>query len=428
MKNALKALAYGCMAFVVFGLYSCEDDQEEMLQVEGLNSEKSDVSSTFDRFDTTLVNDMVMPENSLRSCFVNSKKWTYEGSRKYISFKFLGNPTELQKKYFRTYLMEWMSYANLTFKEVTSSSKADVRVKFADGVTDKGGNWSYVGSDARLVSQSEPTIHFQYLDENYNQSIWSRKMLHEMGHMLGLVHEHQSPNSTVAFDTNEVYKWGRTQGWSDEETNQNVLMKYSSSSVTATSFDPNSIMLYALPAKCYKSKKAPVENYLLSQSDKDMIRNMYPFKGFKRLYRCYIDYMNGVVVNRHFYTTDFNELYVGSNPLYVESSMGLVYDEANKASNTKMIYRFWNQAINDHFYTSSVDEYKHLIAHPESGYAYVGTAGRAYAKSTSNTNTVYRYVHKTTGEHFFTIFESERSLLPSLGFTYEGIAFYTIKE
>lgn len=423
MRNLFKAMAYGCVAVAFLGLNSCEDDQKTAMQEEKLTS-YSGAAWT----DTTLVNDIRELDTELRACFVNGKKWTYASGKNYISYKFLGNPTELQKKMFRTYLYEWMSYANLNFKEVTGN--AEVRVKFADGVTDRDGNWSYIGTDARnITNQSEPTIHFQVLNASTPQSTWSRKLLHEMGHMLGLYHEHQSPNCVNQFIPSEVYAWGaNSQGWSKAKVDANILNRISASLVDASSYDTKSIMLYSLPSYCYVSGVAPVEAYVLSDKDKQMITNKYPFNGKKRLYRCYLDIVNGQVVNRHFYTTEFAELYAATNVKYVESSMGLIFDVNNQPSGTKPLYRFWNQALNDHFYTANYDEYRNLVNNPNYGYTYVGKVGHVYTTSKSNTNPVYRYYNPSTGEHFYTINEAERSVLGGFGFTYEGIAYYTIKD
>jgi hypothetical protein len=56
-----------------------------------------------------------------------------------------------------------------------------------------------------------------------------------------------------------------------------VLEKYSPKGITATEYDPKSIMLYAFAAELFSDNKGPTnENTKLSVKDKKKIREMYP--------------------------------------------------------------------------------------------------------------------------------------------------------
>lgn len=414
-------LAYIGIAIASFVLNSCEEEVDSIQQ-----TEKESISfAPRNNNDTTLAADMIDSDVSLRSTFDINQDWP-KGST--IRYKFLGNPTELQKTKFRIYLLEWMSYANLSFKEVSKSQTAEVRVQFTKPGDADQGNWSCVGTGAKRVSdQSEATIHFQILNDKTPKSVWSRKLLHEMGHMLGLKHEHQSPLAPQnVFDTTEVYKWGEKQGWNRSKVYNQVLYHYSADyEVTTNKYDVKSIMMYSLPAECYLSKIAPRQYYILSEWDKDMIRNRYPFNGKLRLFRCYFGIINGQVINRHFYTTNFEELYKYADNESVESSMGLIYD--HYVSGTSRLYRFYHPILNDHFYTANYNEYKALI-NSNSGYTYEGSIGYVYTTAKSNTTPVYRRYNPNTGEHFYTISSNEANTVLNMGFVNEGIAFHIMKD
>jgi hypothetical protein len=68
-----------------------------------------------------------------------------------------------------------------------------------------------------------------------------------------------------------------TNGWSDEYTRSNVLEPMAVD--RSTRFDPQSIMLYPVPAELLTDPAAavPWSNSELSDLDKAFIRTIYPF-------------------------------------------------------------------------------------------------------------------------------------------------------
>ena len=91
------------------------------------------------------------------------------------------------------------------------------------------------------------------------------------------------------------------------------------------------------------------------------------------------------------------------------------------------IYRFINRNNGDHFYTASTKEKDGLIANPQWGYAFEGIAFYEQISQVDGTLPVYRFYKSSTGDHFYTISESEKNSLqsnPQHGYQYEGIGFY----
>ncbi len=65
----------------------------------------------------------------------------------------------------------------------------DVRVGF-----EAKGSWSYIGRDAANVPQDQPTVNLQGIGEKFDAGA-RRQVLHEFGHVLGLLHEEQNPQA-----------------------------------------------------------------------------------------------------------------------------------------------------------------------------------------------------------------------------------------
>jgi len=135
------------------------------------------------------------------------------------------------------------------------------------------GSWSYLGTDVldtRIIPYNKPTMNFGW----FNIST----VLHEFGHMLGLIHEHQSPfGEPIPWNKTELYKWAAdTQKWSVQETNSQVLNKYNSTLLNGTVFDPKSIMLYFYPKSLTTNNTGTSMNVRLSPYDVFYINSRYP--------------------------------------------------------------------------------------------------------------------------------------------------------
>jgi hypothetical protein len=112
---------------------------------------------------------------------------------------------------------------------------------------------------------------------------------------------------------------------------------------------------------------------------------------------------------------------------------GVAFYAFNTAqSGAAAVYRFWSSRYRDHFFTIKEGERTKLqgsSAWTEEGikfYAY--PAGNANPQP-AGTRPVYRFLDKKTGQHFFTISESERDKLVSQStrWTSEGVAWYAIE-
>ena len=156
---------------------------------------------------------------------------------------------------------------NLHISFVDDPNKANVRISFDPA----GGSWSLVGTD-HLKTKKDATINFGWFDVP--------TVIHEFGHMLGMIHEHQNPRGeTIKWDKNKLYSWTlNTQGWGKEKTNINIIDKYDIENINGSNYDPLSIMLYFFPANLTTNNKGSYQNLKLSGLDVKWINKMYPTK------------------------------------------------------------------------------------------------------------------------------------------------------
>ena len=153
---------------------------------------------------------------------------------------------------------------DLKISFVDDVNTANVRISFDPD----GGCWSLVGTD-HAKQKKGATMNFGWFDVG--------TVIHEFGHTLGMVHEHQNPRGeTIHWDKPKVYKWAsNTQGWDKETTNQNIIKRYDVNSINGSSYDPLSIMLYFFPASLTTDDKGSHQNLRLSGLDTLWINKMY---------------------------------------------------------------------------------------------------------------------------------------------------------
>jgi hypothetical protein len=188
---------------------------------------------------------------------------------KTLHIRFLNGSAKLQKRVEQG-ANEWTGYANLKF-EFDNSPDAEVRIIFKDDAT-----WSYIGTDALAVPQDQPTMDLgALLNDTLSREEFRKYVLHEFGHVLGLIHEHQNPNAEIPWNREYIYGYltGPPYNWTKAQIDQNLYSKYQGS---YRPFDPDSVMAYRMPSEYFLHGFEIRGGTQLSEGDKQIARKMYP--------------------------------------------------------------------------------------------------------------------------------------------------------
>jgi len=105
-----------------------------------------------------------------------------------------------------------------------------------------------------------------------------RVVLHEFGHAIGLIHEHQNPQHTINWNKPAVIHdlSGPPNSWDEATIDTNMFKFYQPGEVDATDVDPVSIMMYPIPKSWTTDGFSAGLNGELSDMDKSKVRSHYP--------------------------------------------------------------------------------------------------------------------------------------------------------
>lgn len=205
-----------------------------------------------------------------RAALVKAAKWT-PGDK--ITITFLDGDPRVQERV-KQVAMQWTrpGLARLTFS-FTKDPGALIRISFQ-----YEGSWSVLGTSCKRVPKGQPTMNYGWLTPDSDDAELTRVVLHEFGHALGLIHEHQNPTGGIPWNKEAVYREmsGPPNYWSREDIDHNLFEPYSRRETNYTQTDTASIMMYPIKKSWTLNGFSVGLNGKLSPTDERFIRQQYP--------------------------------------------------------------------------------------------------------------------------------------------------------
>ena len=169
---------------------------------------------------------------------------------------------------------EWERIANIRFEFVTDIRNAVIRIGFIAPFS-----YSWIGRDALVNPSKVLTMNFGWLNNALNDTDFRQVVLHEFGHALGFVHEHQSPGAAMNWDKEKVYAYFSSppNNWNRDIVDHNIFSKYARITTNYSTYDRLSIMHYRFPPELtIDGNSSPINNNF-SSIDQQYARLIYPF-------------------------------------------------------------------------------------------------------------------------------------------------------
>jgi hypothetical protein len=164
----------------------------------------------------------------------------------------------------------WNQTAGVSFVETRGVGK--VRIS-----RNQAGYWSYLGTDILHIPNNRPTLNLQGFTMNTDEREYRRVVRHEAGHTLGFPHEHMREELVALIDPEKAYDFFlRTQGWSREMVDQQVLTPLSEDSIMGTPPDQDSIMCYQLPGSITRDGQPIRGGSDINATDHAFAGDIYP--------------------------------------------------------------------------------------------------------------------------------------------------------
>jgi hypothetical protein len=178
--------------------------------------------------------------------FEQGKKWDQSS----IRICFLDGDTAVQRHSVRV-ARTWSLYGNIeldfgegnSIRGCVNGDGSDVRITL-----EQSRAWSYIGTDSLKALDGRPTLSIPAKNFTSPNGSLDRVILHEFGHMLGLLHTYQHP--AFCREELDIDFLAERNGWSRETIDQ-VFKRSQGGAALVGGYDAASIMQFDLPAKAF---------------------------------------------------------------------------------------------------------------------------------------------------------------------------------
>jgi hypothetical protein len=155
-----------------------------------------------------------------------------------------------------------------------------IRVSFKQ----KGAAYSQVGKASLQVPENQHTVNLGWIDDDTDYDNITYKgtgqvVMHEFGHAMGLIHEHENPiNNPICWNKKCVscVLSGPPNNWDQKAIDHNMFQRYSKSQINGSTYDPLSIMEYFFSRSWISCGPNLRKNTKYSEMDKKWLGCAYP--------------------------------------------------------------------------------------------------------------------------------------------------------
>lgn len=187
-----------------------------------------------------------------------------------LTVSFLETTPAVLRNRIIAHMNAWTDCCGVNFRYTTGTGQ--VRVSRAGS-----GYWSYLGTDVLLIPRQQPTMNLQGFSMATPESEYKRVVRHETGHTLGFPHEHMRKELVDRIDPAKAYDYfKRTQGWSNNDVDLQVLTALDQANLMGTPADQTSIMCYQLPGSIMKDGSPILGGLDINPTDCGFARSVYP--------------------------------------------------------------------------------------------------------------------------------------------------------
>lgn len=182
------------------------------------------------------------------------------------------NGTPHQQQVILAIAKEWESFGNIRFA-AAEATRAMVRIRFSQTMA----NFTYIGTDVLEVPSHKETMQ---LDESLllkNRQQLRQVVLHQFGHVLGMVHEFNPPETGIAWNKRQLYKKYRRAGLTKSEVRQNIFQLYTHRITNGWFFDQGSIMHLSFSVMDAHAYLPMYGNTVISEGDRFWMEARYSF-------------------------------------------------------------------------------------------------------------------------------------------------------
>jgi serralysin len=233
-----------------------------------------------------------------RAAFLNDKEWpngytikiAFLKDKVIVSGPSLGSSEELSSNWTQEkqdFVIKKVNdiilpLVNLNFDFNSSLEDADVRISFNEDT----GAWCYAGTECKLSTDiREATMNLGWLDNDvdYDELVYKGTgivVLHEFGHLLGLIHEHSREDAPLDWNKKKVEDTlaERPNYWSPEMCERQIFNQAALSTFNGSVYDPKSVMHYYFPNDFFNTPPNLPKVTQLSELDRYQINLKYPGK------------------------------------------------------------------------------------------------------------------------------------------------------